>query len=222
MTETHALRLADLLSRGIIDGAIPAGTRLDEKSLAEAHGLSRTPVREALTELCGRGLALRRPYRGVEVIAPDPQHLAESFEAMSELEALCASLAAGRMPITGAIALEDLLARMEAAQASKASDLYRQLNFELHDLICELGGNAQLAQIARDLRNRFEILRRAQLHEPERIGESLMEHRLIVRALCNRDAPEAARLMRQHLRSAMAATLRLLARHDEKGSNPKA
>lgn len=214
MTETHALRLADQLSRDIIDGQIPAGTRLDEKSLAQAHGLSRTPVREALTELCGRGLALRRPYRGVEVIAPDPVHLAESFEAMSEVEALCAALAAGRMPITGAIALEDLIAQMGSALAAERTDIYRQLNFDLHDLICQLGGNAQLAQIARDLRNRFEILRRAQLRQPERIEESLSEHRQIVRALCNRDAPEAARLMRHHLRSAMAATLRLLARQD--------
>ena len=209
MTETNALRLLEQLTREIVSGAIPAGTRLDEKTLAESHGLSRTPVREALTELCGRGFAHRRPYRGVEVIAPDPAALAESFEAMSEIEALCAALAAGRMSIGDTIALEDLVARMTEAQASGADETYRQLNFDFHDRICRFSGNGQLAQIARDLRNRFEILRRAQLHHPERIGQSLAEHRAIFTALSERQADRAAKLMRVHLRGAMAATLRL-------------
>lgn len=209
MTETNALRLLEQLSREIISGRIAAGTRLDEKTLAETHHLSRTPVREALTELCARGLALRRPYRGVEVIAPDPAHLAESFEAMSEVEALCAALAAGRMSITQTIVLEDLMTQMAEAQAAGAHETYQQLNFDFHDRICQFSGNGQLAQIARDLRNRFEILRRAQLQRPERIGQSLAEHRQIFAALAERRADSAARLVRAHLRGAMAATLRL-------------
>ncbi|AGT09406.1 GntR family transcriptional regulator [Paracoccus aminophilus] len=210
MSETHALRLADFLSEAILEGRIAPGARLDEKTLAESHGLSRTPVREALTELCGRGLALRKPYRGVEVIAPDPAFLAQSFEALSEIEALCASLAAGRISISGAIALETLVERMAQVRQDGDHDLYRRLNTDLHDQICNACGNAQLAEIAKDLRGRFEMLRRAQLGSDARVGDSHDEHRQIVQAICDRDAQGAARAMRSHLRHAMAAALPLL------------
>lgn len=206
MSETTALRLADQISQAILDGDYPPGTRLEETVLAARFGLSRTPVREALAEVCARGLAIRRPYRGVEVVAPDRAALLDRFEALAEVEALCARLAAHRITLDGALALEGCLERM--ANADPGS--YRQLNADLHDRIAELTGNAELLRITQSLRTRLEAIRRAQLRRPDRMRRSLDEHRALVAAICNRQADHAADLMRAHLRAAAAELLALL------------
>ncbi len=206
MSETTALRLADQISQAILDGDYPPGTRLEETALAARFGLSRTPVREALAEVCARGLAIRRPYRGVEVVAPDRAALLDRFEALAEVEALCARLAAHRITLEGALALEGCLERMAGADA----DSYRQLNADLHDRIASLTGNAELLRITQSLRTRLEAIRRAQLRRPDRMRRSLDEHRALVAAICNRQADHAADLMRAHLRAAAAELLALL------------
>lgn len=206
MSETTALRLADQISEAILNGEFPPGTRLEEAALATRFGLSRTPVREALAEVCARGLADRRPYRGVEVVAPDRAALLDRFEALAEVEALCARLAAHRITLEGALKLDDCLGRMIDADP----DAYRQLNAELHDLIGTLAGNAELMRMTQSLRTRLEIIRRAQLRRPDRMRRSLDEHRALVAAICNRQADQAADLMRGHLRAAAAELLALL------------
>lgn len=206
MPETHALRLADRISRAILEGEYAPGTRLEEAGLAARHGLSRTPVREALAEVCARGLAERRPYRGVEVVVPDRGALLDRFEALAEVEALCAGLAAHRGRLEDMLALEDCLTRMEGA----GPEAYGQLNFDLHTRIHAMVGNPEITRLADGLRLRLEAVRRAQLGRPERLGRSMDEHRLLVGAICNRDAEGAAALMRRHLRSAAAEVLALL------------
>ena len=210
MSETTALRLADQISQAILDGDYPPGTRLEETALAARFGLSRTPVREALAEVCARGLADRRPYRGVEVVAPDRAALLDRFEALAEVEALCARLAAHRITLEGALQLEDCLSRMAQADA----ETYRQLNADLHDLIGRLAANTELLRMTQSLRTRLEVIRRAQLRRPDRMRRSMDEHRALVAAICNRQADHAADLMRSHLRAAAAETLALL---DAKG-----
>src|SRR5207248_4167462 len=78
-------------------GLWPPGTRLDEVQLAERLGASRTPVREALRHLAASGLVEIRPHRGVVVVDVDDDHLADLMEALGEIDALCARLAAHRM-----------------------------------------------------------------------------------------------------------------------------
>ena len=206
MSATAALRLADEISHAILAGEFPPGTRLDEAGLAARFGLSRTPVREALAEVCARGLAELRPYRGVEVILPERGILTARFEAMAEIEALCAGLAAHRITLDGNMALTALLSRMQSA----GSEAYSALNQSFHALVCELSGNAELARMAHDLRLRLEVIRRMQLSRAARQAASLAEHRAIVAAITARDAPGAAGLMRQHLTLAATRVLALL------------
>lgn len=208
MAETTCLRLADEITQLILAGEFPAGTRLDEAGLAQRFNLSRTPIREALAEVCARGLAERRPYRGVEVIAPDPQVLLNRFEALSELEALCAELAAHRGRIQDILALEQILAAMEQA----GSQEYQQLNFQLHARIGAMSGNPELVGLAEGLRLQLQVMRQAQLARVERQEHSLREHRMLVRAIADRDANGARQAMRHHFRAAAAESLALLER----------
>ncbi len=68
------------------------GTALDETELARRFAVSRTPVREAIRQLAASGLVEARPHRGAVVAHPGDDRLLGMFEAMKELEALCAAL----------------------------------------------------------------------------------------------------------------------------------
>ena len=87
------LQLAD----EIVRGALAPGSALDETDIARRFNVSRTPVREALRQLAASGLVEARAHRGAVVAQPSIERLSGMFEAMAELEALCAGLAAERM-----------------------------------------------------------------------------------------------------------------------------
>ena len=103
--ETRTDRLVRALSDEIVAGRLGPGARLDEQSLADRFGLSRTPVREALGQLAAIGLVEKRPHRGVVVAAFTVERMMHMFEVMAELEALCARLAARRMSLGAKAAL---------------------------------------------------------------------------------------------------------------------
>ncbi|MBC7908296.1 MAG: GntR family transcriptional regulator [Rhodospirillaceae bacterium] len=91
---TRAERVRVQLAAEIVAGEFRPGTRLDEVVQATRMGVSRTPLREAVRQLATLGLVENRPHRGVIVADGVGQAL---FETLTELEAVCAALAAGRM-----------------------------------------------------------------------------------------------------------------------------
>src|SRR5689334_1128467 len=95
ITRAEELRLA--LADEIINGSLAPGATLEETALAQRFNVSRTPVREALRQLAASGLVETRPHRGAVVANLSHERLAAMFEAMAELEAICAGLAAERM-----------------------------------------------------------------------------------------------------------------------------
>ncbi len=94
---TRAEDLRRQIADDIVRGGLAPGAPLDETELAQRFKVSRTPVREALRQLAASGLVEARPHRGAVVARPSPERLGAMFEAMAELEALCAGLAAERM-----------------------------------------------------------------------------------------------------------------------------
>src|SRR5229473_7583438 len=92
ITRAEELRLQ--LADEIVRGALRPGAALDETDIARRFNVSRTPVREALRQLAASGLVDARAHRGAVVARPSIERLHEMFEAMAELEALCAGLAA--------------------------------------------------------------------------------------------------------------------------------
>src|ERR1700749_2269328 len=90
-------RLRESIEEEIATGKLLPGSHLDEAELATRFGVSRTPIREALSLLLGEGLVENRPRRGTVVAQITPHRLIEMFEVMAELEAMCARLAARRM-----------------------------------------------------------------------------------------------------------------------------
>src|SRR5689334_15824932 len=95
ITRAEELRLQ--LADEIVRGTLPPGAALDETEIARRFSVSRTPVREALRQLVASGLVEAQAHRSAVVARPSVERLTGMFEAMAELEALCAGLAAERM-----------------------------------------------------------------------------------------------------------------------------
>ncbi|MEH6774298.1 MAG: GntR family transcriptional regulator, partial [Cereibacter changlensis] len=97
MLKRTADQIYETLLKRIVDGNLRPGDSLGEQATAEEFGLSRTPIREALQRLSNAGLAERGSRRAFVVRRMDQSELQDLFEALGELEALVARLAALRM-----------------------------------------------------------------------------------------------------------------------------
>ncbi len=180
-TSNAASAVRESLENAIACGEFVPGSRLDETSLANRFGVSRTPVREALQQLAAAGLVEMRPRRGAVVATASAERLYEMFEVMAELEAMCARLAARRITPEG-------LAMLQAAQADCATnrddpDAYYDANERFHQAIYTLSGNGFLASEASALQKRLRPYRRLQLRVRNRVSTSYAEHETIVAAL---------------------------------------
>jgi DNA-binding transcriptional regulator YhcF (GntR family) len=86
--------LAQRIQLQIMSGELPLGTHLRQETLAEAFGVSRTPIREALRQLQAKGMLEIFPRRGAAVRGPSPRDIREAYMVRAELEGLAAQLAA--------------------------------------------------------------------------------------------------------------------------------
>ena len=188
MRRAEALR--DKIEQDIVTGRFQPGERLDEQSLADRFGVSRTPIREALMQLASTGM--------VELISLRPR-LIERFEAMAALEGMCGALAARRITDEQRAIL--LAAHEECQNEAKngASDPYYYANERFHQTIYEACHNTYLAEQARQLHNRLKPYRRLQLRARHRIGHSLAEHQKIVDAIMAGDSAKAEQRLRDHI-----------------------
>lgn len=197
--------LVESLADEITSGALAPGSRLDEVTLANRFGTSRTPVREALRQLEATGLVERRPYRGAVVSAPTPTRLAEMFVAAGEIEANCARLAALAMTAAERNSFRRAHDKMSDLVRGGDPTAYAEGNAAFHDRIYAGAHNAFLEGFSRDLRRRLMPFRRAQFHTADRLALSFAEHEDIVRAIERGQADEAAFRMRYHMRLVEAA-----------------
>ncbi len=196
---TLAEKLASAIADGILNGTLPPGERLDEMSLAEQHGVSRTPVREALRQLAMSGLIDMRPRKGAIVSKVTPEQLESLFVAMAEMEATCARLAAMSMTPIERRRLQAKHESMTALAAAGNIAAYSDANVAFHSSIYAGAHNAPVAEFALVLRRRVGPFRRAQFQIEGRLTRSNQEHDAVVRAIVSGDAAGAHASMLHHV-----------------------
>jgi DNA-binding GntR family transcriptional regulator len=201
--DNRAMKISDTLREKIEEqiatGTLPPGSSLDEATLVAQHGVSRTPVREALIQLAAEGLIEIRPRRGAVVTSIGPTRLSEMFEVMAELEAMCGRLAARRMTDTERKALQAAHQACEEAQSKDDSDAYFYCNEQFHSAIYAGSHNAFLIEQASQLQRRLRPYRRLQLRVRNRLSTSFQEHQSVVRAITDGDTEGAAQALRSHV-----------------------
>ncbi|ASP20439.1 putative D-xylose utilization operon transcriptional repressor [Antarctobacter heliothermus] len=203
--ETNTAAVVRELSAQIVSGKLPPGKKLDETLIGEYFGVSRTPVREALRELAVIGLVETRPHRGAFVAEVSPDKMLEKFEFMAELEGLCAGYAARRMSPEAKAKLEEIHEDGLCLVEQRDRAAYRDHNFRFHEAIYYGAGNDSLRDATLSIRRAVAAFRAAQFDLKERIGNSQVEHGLIVAAIRRGTAEEATLLMRRHILTVMEA-----------------
>ncbi len=199
METRRADGVREALEQMIVTGELSDGDRLDEMSLADRFGCSRTPLREAFQALAASGLVQLIPRRGAFVRHPSLGEMVEMFEVMAELEALCGRLAARRVTPELLAELWATVTACEAAVAAQDHDRYYAENERFHLLLYRAGGNAFLEAEAARLHRRLKPFRRLQLRVRGRMAQSLAEHRAVLAALRDGDAEAAASVLRDHV-----------------------
>jgi DNA-binding GntR family transcriptional regulator len=201
---TRAEELRLLLADEIVRGALTPGSALDEMELARRFSVSRTPVREAIRQLAASGLIDARAHRGAVVARPSEARLIGMFEAMAELESLCAGLAAERM--SGAerrkleIAHEEMRALIQVGDPQR----FHEVNEAFHGAIYSGAHNEYLAELTLATRARVQPFRRAQFRNLGRLAKSHAEHEQVVIAILRGDRDRAASAMYAHIQTVRA------------------
>jgi DNA-binding GntR family transcriptional regulator len=195
LAEELRLQLAD----EIIGGVLEPGAALDEMNLARRFRVSRTPVREAIRQLAASGLVEARAHRGALVARPTTDRLLGMFEAMAELEALCAGLSAERMTGTERRSLEASHEQLRALIQVGDPQSFHETNEAFHGAIYAGAHNAYLAEMTLATRSRVQPFRRAQFRNLGRLAKSHMEHDRVVVAIMRGDRNGAAVAMRAHI-----------------------
>jgi len=223
-TDVAAETLSDEIFRKLADeivtGALAPGGKIDEQAVAQRYGVSRTPVREALRRLSGAGLIEVRPRRGAIVARIAVEQLTDMFDAIGEVEGLCARLAAQRMTMMERRRLEMLGERAKAALKARKPPDHARLNDEFHDLIYQGAHNATIAALTMGLRQRlapFRVLQFVRGHTED----YFVEHDEIAAAIAAGDGERAYRAMRSHMASASVLVIEHFAREAAPGPAPQ-
>ena len=209
------------LRRQILKGNLKPGERLMEISLANKLGVSRTPIREAIRKLEHEGLVVMVPRRGAHVSGITRQELNDVLEIRRSLDVLAVRKAVECMTQKD---IRELRAAEEAFAIlveKKDADLTAlgEADEHFHDVIYQGTNNRRLLQILNNLREQMYRFRVEYLKDTE-IRQSLVrEHDAIVKALEDRDAEEAERLIGLHVDNQWRTMSRALDAQDAGGND---
>jgi DNA-binding GntR family transcriptional regulator len=183
----------------IISGTLRPGQELDEKKLAEAFEVSRTPVREALRQLSAANLVDWLPHQTAVVAKITPSRMVEMFEVMAELEGFCGRLAARRMTAAEHANLLSIHKKFKPFVEARNREGYHALNKSFHRAIYAGSHNEYLRDLASGLYDRLAPYRAFQLRRPDALRLASEEHQAIIDAIISTDGNEACRLLVDHV-----------------------
>lgn len=187
------------LIEGIREGRLRPGTRLREIELAGQIGLSRTPVREALSRLQVQGLASSDPDRGLIVTEPDYAMTSELYTMREVLEGTAARLAARHASDVEIEFLQDITTR--DAQLHTAQDLAAN-NRLFHGTLYQCAHNRYLLKTLSSLQESMMLLGPTTLAVAGRPQQARQEHQRLIDALRSRDPEAAEAAAREHILAA--------------------
>lgn len=208
---TSSERVVASVREMILDGRLSAGARLGEVELAARLGVSRTPVREALTRLGAEGLVELSPNRGARVATWTRAEIEAIFDLRSALEPRLTALAVGRATADDIEELDDLARQMlQVGLPGRAQDLDAlvPLNRAFHGRLVELAGHSALANALSAAVKSPLQLRNFHTYDQRSMRRSLAHHVEIVDALRAGDAIWATSVMTAHIHNARAVMVR--------------
>jgi DNA-binding GntR family transcriptional regulator len=199
--------VAELLRQRIFKREMEPGTWIDELKLAQAYGISRTPLREALKVLAAEGLVTMKVRRGAYVTEVSTTDMADVYHLLSLLESDAAGVVAQKASEAELTDLKNLHAELETAALPGVSnaDQFFAINERFHMRLLEIANNRWRDQMVADLRKVMKLNRHNSLLKSGRMQESLSEHRTLMVALEKRDAGLSVKKMQAHFANGLEA-----------------
>lgn len=214
-------RVYEALRQAIVSMDVYASVeapKLDERKLADDLGVSRTPVREALSRLEQEGLVRNIPRRGSFVVRKSKREIVEIIEVWAALESMAARLTTlqasdaqlshfkqhWETEVRTATKQGETDSRLELQPELQpelqqvAIDEYSESNIRFHEDIMELAGNEQILITGRNLFVHMHAIRAATIRQSNRSTRSIIDHGLIIESLVARDTEKAQLLVRDH------------------------
>jgi DNA-binding GntR family transcriptional regulator len=176
----------------------PEEVRLDERRLSEGLGVSRTPIREAMTLLEQEGFVRTLPRRGIYVVRKTKREIVEIITVMAALESMAARLVALNAPDDDVAELRRLMDAFHHGTDGERLEEYSDANIAFHQAIIRMSGCTLLGELTENLFIHMRAIRRVTIHQDNRAARSIVDHMRIIEALEARDAEAAARLAREH------------------------
>jgi DNA-binding GntR family transcriptional regulator len=185
--------VSDQLREEILDGRLPAGSRLVETELADRFGVSRGPVRDALAELARAGLALDLPRRGTFVSSLTEEDLEEVYVIRRAIEEAAVGKAIARATDGDIGAMYAALDEVERAYAQGDLAAAWEVDMAFHRTYCQLSGNGRLLNLFDQLASQTVLLMRTALATRASLGWTppVAFHRHIADAIAARDVAAA-------------------------------
>lgn len=192
------------LRADIVEWRLAPGELLAEVEQSARLGVSRTPLREALSRLIAEGLAAPHAGRGVVVSAISLEAVADLFEVRLPLECAAVRRAAarGRQEVFAGLAGE-FAAAGELIGDDSGRDAYYALVARLDQEIDDAAGNPYLLQAQKPIRTQLARVRRLARDDPRRLLASAREHEQIALALSTGNAELSEASMRVHLHNSL-------------------
>jgi DNA-binding GntR family transcriptional regulator len=178
--------------------AHPSEIRLDERQLSQALGVSRTPIREAMTLLEQEGFLRTLPRRGVFIIRKTRREIVEMVQVWAALESLAARLATQRASDREIASLRAMMAEFQVARPDEHMDEYSDANIAFHQAIIAMGGCDLIGAITENLFLHVRAIRKVTISQDNRASRSIIDHMRIIEALESRNTELAESLVRQH------------------------
>ena len=177
-----------------------AGTnlRMDERTLAEKLGISRTPIREAIMRLEQEGFVEIQPRRGVFIKRKTLDEILEMITVWAALESMAARLACERATDAEIARLREIVRPFNQDTARADLSEYSEANIEFHLCILGLSKCRLIEDIARGLFTHLKAVRRKAVKDGSRTDRSVVDHMNIIEAIEARNADLASELVREH------------------------
>jgi len=172
--------------------------RLDERALGEQLGVSRTPVREAISRLEQEGIVENIARRGAFIVRKNKQEILDIVDVWAALESMAARLATSRASDEEISRLRKNFTTFDGEDARAHIDEYSDTNIEFHQTIIKLGHSELITQMADQLFFHMRAIRASTIKDRDRIAQSIMDHTRIIEAIEERDAYHAEQLVRDH------------------------
>ena len=175
------------------------GDRISEADIAAQFGISRQPVRDAFSRLANLDLLLIRPKRATEVRRFSMRAIEKARFVRAAIEKEVLHRAAARCDASGAARLDEALAEQAAAVAAGDVEAFGRLDYEFHEVLCEIGGVDYAFDVIQEEKAKVDRLCMLALSKGRRMPDLVADHRAMAEAVSSHDAGAAIAAGMKHL-----------------------